>query len=492
MNVVKKLAGQSAVYGLSSIIGRFLNYLLVPLHTNIFVQPGQYGVVTEFYAYISFLMILFTYGMETSFFQFSRQENNSKKVFGTIMSSILATTTVVTLGILFFSDRIAELIMYSGHKEYVQIMALVLGLDALTSIPFAKLRKESKAKRFALLKIINISINIFFNLFFFIALPYLANSGGLFSEYFTAIYLPDNMVVYVFIANLFASVVTFLLLLKEFRFSFGDFEFQLLKKILLYTLPLLVAGFAGMINETLDRVMIKYLISDPGDAMAQLGIYGACYKLSILMTLFIQAFKYAAEPFFFSQYGKDDAKESYAVVMKYFVLTCSFIFLFIMMYIDVFKYFIGPSYRSGLHIVPILLLANMCLGIFFNLSMWYKLTGETRYGAYFAIVGAVITIIGNIYLIPLVGYTGAAWTTLICYASIMLLSYFTGARKFPVNYRPGKLAGYIGLSILFFISSEWLTELLSLNFTIKMILNTVLLLLYIGLVFQFDKLKEIR
>jgi O-antigen/teichoic acid export membrane protein len=492
VNVVKKLAGQSAVYGLSSIIGRFLNYLLVPLHTNIFVQPGQYGVVTEFYAYISFLMILYTYGMETSFFQFSRQENSGKKVFGTIMSSILGTTAAVTFGVLFFSDRIAELIMYPGHAEYVQIMAIVLALAALTAIPFAKLRQQSKAKRFALLKIINISVNILFNLFFFIALPYLANISSSYSEFFNLIYYPDNMVVYVFVANLIASLITFLLMLKEFRFSLGDFDPLLLKKIILYSLPLLVAGFAGMINETLDRVMIKYLVSEPEDAMAQLGIYGACYKLSILMTLFIQAFKYAAEPFFFSQYGKDDAKESYSVVMKYFVLTCSFIFLFIMMYIDVFKYFIGPSYRSGLHIVPILLLANMCLGIFFNLSMWYKLTGETRYGAYFAIIGAAITIAGNIYLIPMIGYSGAAWTTLICYASIMILSYVVGARKFPVKYRPLKLAGYIGLAVLFFLTSEWLTELLSLNFTFKMIMNTILLLLYVGVVFQFDKLKELR
>jgi O-antigen/teichoic acid export membrane protein len=492
VDAVKKLAGQSAIYGFSSIIGRFLNYLLVPLHTNVFVQPGQYGVVTEFYAYISFFIILYTYGMETSFFNFSRKYNNSSKVFSTVMSCLLVTTVLFTSVLLFFSDSITSLIKYDGHSEYVQIMALVIALDALTAIPFAKLRLQSKAKRFATLKVINISINIFFNIFFFLVLPSWASSNMLFHDMANSIYDPSNMVVYVFVSNLIATACTFLLLIKEFKFSISDANSNLLKELFVYSFPLLIAGFAGMINETLDRVMIKYLIPDTGYALAQLGIYGACYKLSIIMTLFIQAFKYAAEPFFFAQHGKEDAKYTYAVVMKYFVLTCSFIFLFVMMYIDIFKYFIGPNYRSGLHIVPILLLANLCLGIFFNLSMWYKLTGKTKFGAYFAIAGAVITITGNIILIPRIGYTGAAWTTLICYASMMVMSYISGAKQFPINYQPVKLLGFIGLSVGMYLFSDKLVDYFNFDLTLKMITNTFILFLFVGIVYKFDKLKELR
>lgn len=494
MSILKKLAGQSAIYGLSSIVGRFLNYLLVPLHTNIFINPGEYGVVTEIYAYISFLMIIYTYGMETSFFHFSEKTSELKnKVFGTGMMALLTTTFVFSGALILFSDSIANVLEYPNHSEYVVWLALILGFDALTALPFARLRQQQRATRFASLKLINISINIFFNLLFFLILPkWFKGEAGMLHSIAKTIYNPEIRVGYVFIANLLASFITLLLMLPEIRIRRSDFDRDLLNKIILYSLPLLVAGLAGMVNETLDRIMIKYLIPDHTEAMNQLGIYGACYKLSILMTLFIQAYRYAAEPFFFSQYTKEDARSSYAVLMKYFSIACAIIFLGIMMYIDIFKYFIGEPYRTGLHIVPILLLANMCLGIFFNLSMWYKLTGQTRYGAYFSIFGAVITILFNLLLIPAFGYTGAAWATLICYFSMMAASFFTGQKQYKIPYETKKILMYLGFSVALYFVTVLLYHFIDPGTGIKLTINTLVLASFLFVISRYERPPSIH
>jgi len=257
--------------------------------------------------------------------------------------------------------------------------------------------------------------------------------------------------------------------------------------MIIYSLPLLIAGLAGMVNETLDRIMVKYLAADSAGAMKQLGIYGACYKLSILMTLFIQAFRYAAEPFFFAQFKKEDARNVYAMVMKYFVIACAIIFLAIMMYIDIVKYFIGKNYWPGLKVVPILLLANLCLGIFFNLSMWYKLTGKTLYGAWFSIFGAVITISFNFMLIPKLGYMGAAWTTLICYASMMVLSYFTGQRHYKINYEVKRISGYLFYAIALFLLSQLFIDLAEPGLLFKLVVNTIIFLVYLFTVSRLER-----
>lgn len=489
MSILKKLAGQSAIYGLSSIVGRFLNYLLVPLHTNIFTQPGQYGVVTELYAYISFLMIIYTYGMETSFFHFSEKEKqNDKKVFGTGMLAMLASTIFFSGSVILFSGSLAEVLDYEKHPEYITWMALILGFDALTALPFARLRKESRAKRFAFLKLLNIFINIFFNILFFIIMPvWYRDDEALMHGIAKMIYNPATGVGYVFIANLLASAVTVLLMIPEMKFSRSDYDRSLLRKMIVYSLPLLVAGLAGMVNETLDRIMVKYLVEGSGNAMKQLGIYGACYKLSILMTLFIQAFRYAAEPFFFAQFKKEDASKVYALVMKYFVIACAIIFLAIMMYIDIVKYFIGKNYWPGLKVVPILLLANMCLGVFFNLSMWYKLTGKTMYGAWFAIFGAVITITFNFILIPKLGYMGAAWTTLICYGSMMVLSYITGQRNYKIAYEVKRMLGYMFFAIALFFLSKFIIDFVDPGMPLKLIINSVILFVYL---FTLSKMER--
>ncbi len=489
MGTLRKLASQSAIYGLSSIVGRFLNYLLVPLHTNIFTQPGQYGVVTELYAYISFLMIIYTYGMETSFFHFSEKEKgNRNKVFSTGMTALLFTTILFTGTIILFSNNLAEMLDYQKHPEYIKWMALIIGFDTLTALPFARLRQQARARKFAFLKIANISINILFNILFFIVFPvWYKADAGMMKTLANMVYNPDIGVGYVFIANLLASAATVVMMLPEFKFSKNDFDKKLLISIVLYSLPLLIAGLAGMVNETLDRIMIKFLVPEKATAMKQLGIYGACYKLSILMTLFIQAFRYAAEPFFFAQFKKEDARNVYALVMKYFVITCAIIFLAIMMYIDIIKYFIGKNYWPGLQVVPILLLANMCLGIFFNLSMWYKLTGQTRYGAYFAIFGATVTITFNFLLIPKMGYMGAAWTTLICYAAMMIFSYYTGQKNYPINYETKKILLYVGFAIALFFISQLILKYVHPGFTIQIIVNTILLAVYLFTLSKYER-----
>ena len=486
MGILKKLAGESAVYGLSSILGRFLNYLLVPLHTHVFTNPGEYGAVTEIYAYISFLVIIFTYGMETAFFHFARKyPDQNERVFGTGMMSLLVSTIVFSGSLWMFSGSLAEVLNYQQHPEYITYMAVIIGFDAITAIPFARLRQQGKAKKFAALKVFGIGINILFNILFFIVFPVWSNrETGILYEIAKQFYDPSVGAGYVFLANMIASIATMLIMLPLLRFRFSDWDTSLWREQMVYALPLLFAGLAGMINETLDRAMLRQLIPDANEAMVQLGIYGACYKLSILMTLFIQAFRYAAEPFFFNQFGKDDAKENYARVTKYFCITCAIVFLGVMLYIDLFKHFIGEPYRVGLSVVPILLLANMCLGIFFNLSMWYKMTGKTKYGLFFTLFGASITVALNVLLVPSMGYMGAAWATLGCYASMMVASYLIGQRNYPVPYETIRIVGYIMLAIGVYLFSDILMDWLEPNTLIKLLVNTIL---FIGFLFAMGK-----
>ncbi|MEY4593624.1 MAG: hypothetical protein RIQ47_34 [Bacteroidota bacterium] len=436
MSIYKKLAGQTAIYGLSSILGRLLNYLLVPLYTRVF-ETGEYGVVTQFYAYAAFLNILFTYGLETAFFRFNQTENNRPQVYSTALLSLLLTSVVLFFGITIFAEPIAASFVAADQLDhrlplYVIWFAGILACDAITAIPFARLRQQNKAIRFALIRLVNIVLNIGFNLFFLVGCPkWLAQNPD---SWVASIYDPSYGVGYVFLSNLLASVVTLLLLLPELRPLTNGFDSALWKKMMRYSLPLMVAGFAGMINETFDRIMLPRLVADPTTALDQLGIYGACYKLSIVMTLFVQTFRYASEPFFFSQAGKEDARMIYARVMDWFVLGCAFIFAAVMLFMDIFQLFIGEKFRVGLPVVPILLMANLCLGVYLNISIWYKLTGKTSWGAWFSVFGAVVTVLLNFILIPTLGYIGAAWATLICYALMMVVSYFVGQRFYKVPY----------------------------------------------------------
>lgn len=490
MSVIKKLAGQTAIYGVSSIVSRLLNYLLVPIYTRIFL-PDEFGVVTELYAYLTFVTILFTYGMETSFFHFSEQEVKREKVFGTAMLSLLGSSFFLMTLMMVFNDQIAGLLRYPLHPEYITYFAVILATDAVAAIPFARLRQQNKAKKFALFKTVNILINIGLNLFFLIACPLMLRSGsGLLSSIANLFYTPEIGIGYVFISNLIASGITMLMLLPEFASVRLEFDKTLWKRMIGYALPLLVGGLAGMINETLDRVILKSLLPDKQTAMQQLGIYGACYKIPMLMTLFIQTYRYAAEPFFFAQQHKANNTETYATVMKYFVLICSFIFLFIMLYLDIIQHFVGIEYRSGLGVVPILLLANMCFGIFVNLSMWYKLAGKTRYGAYFTIAGAIVTIVLNILLIPGMGYMGAAWATLACYFFMMILSYITGQKYYPVAYDLKKISFFIFFAIGLYFISEVIQMQRNWSSLQTLIINTGLLCIFISGSFFSERPKK--
>lgn len=480
---IKKLASQTAVYGIPTIVGRFLNYFLVPLYTyNIATQ--DYGVVSELYAYVSFLMIILTYGMETAFFRFS-QDYDKSKVYNTALFSLVTSTTLFLIITFSSLSPIASAMDYANHKTYIALFLVILALDALRAIPYALLRRENKAKRFAFVKSVDIFSNIIFNLFFIVLCPLLYNKGYVF---ITKWFNPNDLVLYIFLSNCLASLTAFLLLMPQFLQFRWQIDFKVLKKMLLYGFPVMIGGLAGMINETFDRIALKHLVSVPNNIveteqiasykMSQIGIYGACYKLSIVISLFIQAFKFAAEPFFFSKMKQTDAQKSYSEIMTVFVMFLCFVFLLVMGYIDIFQYFIGVDYRVGIAIVPVLLMANIFLGIYYNLSIWYKVSDKTKYGAYIALIGAVITLLGNYFLVPVMGYKGAAWTTLICYFSISLLCYLLGQKYYPVNYKLKRIFFYILFALVLYLIMFYVQKVFQ-NTFIHIAINTILIGIYV-------------
>ena len=456
MNPFKKLAGQTAIYGLPTIVGRLLNYLLVPLYTRTFI-PSEYGVVTEMYAYVAFIFVILTYGMETAFFRFSSQEKDHGRVYGTSVLSLLLTSSLFALAGFLFSGNLSLAMGYPGHPEYVRWFVLILATDAITTIPYANLRFQNKPFRFAFIKIVNIAANIGFNLFFIVLCPYITAHyhDGFAVSIIQKIYDPNIGIGYIFISNLIASALTFVMLLPDiFRIKL-KFDFAMLRNMLSYAWPLLIFGLAGIVNETFDRLILKYLLPESSNPMAQLGIYGACYKVSILMTLFIQTYRYAVEPFFFDQARQANAKQTYARLMHFFIIICLIIFLSIMLFEDVVILFIGPEFREGRAVIPILLMANLFLGVFYNLSVWFKLTDNTRKGAAISIAGAVITLVLNFLLIPVMGYLGAAWATLACYLSMMVISYGVGQKYYRIQYNLKGAAFYLVLTLALYGLSVW-------------------------------------
>ena len=475
MSIIKKLASQTAVYGISSIFGRFLNYLLVPLYTYYFTA-AEYGVVSEFYAYAGFFSVLLLFGFETGYFRFRDKESPGRDV---AYSTALLFVVVINLGffvlILLINPRLSGALNYANHPEYVLCFSLILILDAIAAIPFARLRAENRAFRFAGIKIIEIGVTILLSLFFIIYCPkaYAENP----ESWIASVYYPVIGVGYIFIANLMASGFKFLLLAPQLSGLAWGFDRVLFGRMVRYSLPMVVIGFAGIINEMLDRVLLKHLLPyDNMTNMKMLGIYSACYKLLILMSLFIQAFRYAAEPFFFAYADKNDARKVYAVILKFFVIFCVFIFLLVTLFIDFFKYFVGNEFRAGLEVVPILLLANLFLGIYINLSIWYKLTDRTLLGALVSLAGAALTIVLNVWWIPLLGYVGSAWATLACYGSMAIISYLLGQKYYPVDYHVKRIIAYIGLGIGLYYAHGQL--LMSLAWQ-PWLLSSALLLLYV-------------
>ena len=463
-NPIKKLAGQTAIYGLCSMIPRFLNYLLVPLHTKV-LETAEYGININLYAYVTFLVILLVYGMETGFFSFSR-EADKNKVYGTAFASIVVSSTLFIALTVIFSQPISQWMGYVDHREYIVWFAWILGLDAMTAIPFARFRLDNRPLRFAFYKLTNVTINILCNLFFLWICPKYADVAWI-----NAIYNPDIGVGYIFLSNLIASVATIFLLLPEIFRHKIHFDFGLWKRIIAYSLPLMAAGLAGSINEAIDRILLKYRLPEDLVPMEQIGIYGANIKIAILMSLFIQMFRYAAEPFFFNNAKQKDSRETIAEVMKYFIIFCLFIFLGVTFYLDIFKHFIDSDYWEGLGIVPVMLLSYMCLGIYFNLSIWFKLSAQTKYGLLIASIGATITVVGNWVLIPVWGYHASAWLHLACYMVMIFITWRLGKRHYPIPYPLKRIALYIFIALSLY-AVAYLTRME--NISLNILKNTIL------------------
>lgn len=489
-NPIKSLIGQTAVYGVSSIVGRFLNFLLVPLYTRLFLAH-EYGVVIELLTYVAFLLVILTYGMETGLFRFSQSKYYSKEeVYSSSLSSLFITSFFFIVIVSLFYKEIAKFLLYGEHPEYILMLGLTIGIDAFSAIPFAELRIRNKAARFATIKFINIGISIGLNLFFLILLPQVFGYDNIIYNH---LYKKLD-VGYIFISYLITSIVTLLILLPEIISSFKKLKFKrgLLKKMLKYSIPLMFAGLAGTTNETFDRILLKYLINVPDFVensseyiMSQIGIYGANLKIAIIMVLFVQAFRYAAEPFFFNYSKNDDSKDLYAKVMKYFIIFSLFVFVGVTLFIDYVKYFIDINYHEGLNIVPILLMSKLFFGIIFNLSIWYKLTNLTKYGAILAFTGAFVSVILNIILIPKYGYLGSAWASFFSYFVMMVMSFILGKRYFKIKY------DLLNILIYFIISlSIYFLNILFRNITdYYNVINTILLLSFILLIYKKERIN---
>ena len=473
-NPIRKLAGQTAVYGLSNIVGRLLNYLLVPLYTYKFTNAADYGVVSELYAWVAFLVVLLTFGMETAYFRFRKENTNEKEVFASGFFILTVINLFFLASIFLFNQSIADALLFQEHPEYILLLGIVVVLDGLSALPLARLRAEEKALQFAGINFASIFINVLLNLVFMLILFDPNN--------------PEKGVFYILLANLISSAIKPVLLYKDFlQISFKP-NGQLIRAMLLYAAPLVIAGFAGIINETLDRILLKHLLynaSGPSSLMhaeAQVGIYSACYKLAMLVTIIIQAFRYAAEPFFFAQDKNENKNQIYVKVMNYFLAFLCLIFLGVSLNIDILKHFIqNEAYWVGLGVVPILLLANVFLGVYYNQSIWYKLSNKTKFGAYIAISGAILTIGINLIFIPIYGYWASAWATLIVYAFQMVLSYVLGQVHYPIPYNLKKFGLYLGSSLLIY----WCFSMIQFN----SLAGTLLLknggLILFGLLFLF-------
>ncbi|MBL7113998.1 MAG: oligosaccharide flippase family protein [Bacteroidales bacterium] len=432
MNHLKQLFAQTAVYGLGTVIPRLLNYLLLtPFFTRVFLL-GEYGIVTELYAYVVFLLVILTYGMETGFFRYAEKHSNSNEVYSTSLISLFSTSGLFIVIMWILARPIAGFIGYGDNPEYIVWIGIIVGLDSFMAIPFARLRQQKKAVKFAVIKIANVVVNISLNLLFLLFLPGMSESGvHSIPEW---LYNSEIGVGYVFISNMAASLFTLILLSGEFFNIALTFNKKLWRRMIVYSLPLLVSGLAGTVNEALDRVLLKHLIPKELNPLDQLGIYGANYKIAVMLQLFIQMFRFASEPFYFTRARDRNAKKLFADIMKYFVIICMVIFLGVTLYIDIFKFFIGERFHAGLHIVPIVLYAIFFLGVFFNLSIWYKLKNLTKFGALITITGAVITFLINWFFIPRYGFTASAWAHFFCYLTMVIMSYFLGRKYYRIQY----------------------------------------------------------
>ena len=474
---LKSLAKDTAIYGLSSIIGRFLNYLLVPLYTHVIASSsGDYGVVTNLYAYTALLLVILTYGMETTFFRFANKEGeNPDRVYSTILTSVLTTSALFVGLVLLFISPISSALGYAAHPSYVWAMATTVAIDAFQCIPFSYLRFKKRPLKFAALKLLFIGMNIFLNLAYFVILPKLSlNPCGIYDHGFD--------VGYVFYINLFCTASITLFFWRELRgFRFG-FDWSLMKRMLSYSWPILILGIAGILNQSGSQIIFPFIYGEGSSVL--LGIYGASIKIAMIMAMITQAFRYAYEPFVFGSAADKNSKELYAKAMKYFIIFTLLAFLCVIGYLDILKYIIGRSYWEGLKVVPIVMAAEIMMGIYFNLSFWYKLTDQTLWGALFSGIGCLVLFAVNILFIPKFSYMACAWAGFAGYGVAMLLSYIVGQKKYPIKYPLKDIALYVVIALAIFAVMTFANSHLSLIPVLAV--NTALILAFCAVIVKRD------
>ncbi len=487
MASLKKLAGQTVWYGVSNIAARLLTYLLTPYFTYMLTgYNGQvvYGKYRYIYALFPILNVLYTYGMETAFFRFSSTEDK-KKLYNTQVTAILVSTCIFSLLLWLFRAPLAIFAEIEDHVEYVGWCAIIIGLDALSALPYARLRKENRPRKYALTKVAGIIV-------FVVSIVFLFSFGGKVADsnpngFFALWYRNNTGVGFILFANILQAIVTLMLLFVELKDFRPAFDVVIFKKVFRYGYPILIAGFAGVINDSLNRVMFKNLNPASGkESLRQLGFYSAALSIAVLINLVIQAFRMAAEPFFFSISAEKDARHTYARVMKWFIILLAIMFLNVMLYLDIWKHFIGKEYQQAIGIVPVLLLSYIFLGVYYNLTVWYKLIDKTHFGTYIMVIGALVTIIFNWFLIPVLGYYACAWGTLLCYAVMMFLSYYWGQKHYPIPYDLPRIAKYIGLMLLLYSVNDRFCHFVS-GFMIHILSGTILFAVFLYYIYLTEK-----
>lgn len=479
---LKSLAKDTAIYGMSSILGRFLNYLLVPLYTsNISAASGGYGIITNLYAYTALLLVILTYGMETTFFRYANKTNEDpQKVYSSTLIMVGFTSLLFIVLVSIFLQPISGVMGYSDHSSYVWVMAATVSIDAFQCIPFAYLRYKKRPIKFAALKLLFIAFNIALNLLYFVVLPDLYKS---YPDIIQHIYNPETGVGYAFYINLVCTASITFFFYKELTGFKYTFDKELAKRMLSYSWPILILGIAGILNQTADFILFPYLYKG-SQAHQQLGIYGAASKIAMIMAMITQAFRYAYEPFVFGKGNDKDNRETYAVAMKYFIIFTLLAFLVVMGYINILRHIIGRDYWEGLKVVPIVMAGTIMMGIYFNLSFWYKLIDKTIWGAYFSGIGCFVLILINIIFVPQYGYMACAWAGLIGYATAMTLSYFVGQKKYPINYPLKSIGIYVLIAVFFFIAITYSNEYLPKIYALAV--NTLIIFAFVAHIIYHD------
>lgn len=479
---LKSLAKDTAIYGMSSIVGRFLNYLLVPLYTAVIPSAtGGYGVVSNVYAYTALILVLLTFGMETGFFRFAnKQGEDAGKVYANSLIFIGGLSLLFVVLCMIFLQPISNLLEYPDHTDYIAMMILVVALDSFQCIPFAYLRYQKRPIKFAAIKLLNIVGNIGLNLFFLLLCPYLYRHSPELVSWF---YNPDYLVGYIFVSNLIMSVLQMFFFIPELKCVTYRVDPVLMKRMIHYSFPILIFGLVGILNQTIDKMIYPFLFDDRQEGLVQLGIYSATSKVAMVMAMFTQAFRYAYEPFVFGKNKEKDSKKMYSAAMKYFFIFALLAFLAVMFYMDILKYLVASDYREGLGVVAIVMGAEILKGIYFNLSFWYKLTDETYWGAYFSLIGCSVILALNVWLVPTYGYVASAWASVAGYGVITLLSYVIGQRKYPVSYPLGAMGIYLILAALLFgVAYGVHIE----NTLLRLVFRSLLLLVFVGYIIRKD------